>query len=68
MTNEEIDQIIDEEVNKFLEENSKIKELEDMVIKTNSNAAKAALFKMSKKRSIQYGKVEEKNERCQNVY
>ena len=48
MTNEEIDQIIDEEINKFLEENSKIKKLEDMVIKTNSNAAKAALFRMSK--------------------
>ena len=49
MTNKDIDQIIDEEINKFLEENSKIKKLEDMVIKTNSNAAKAELFKMSKK-------------------
>ena len=48
MNNEEIDQIIEEEINKFLEENSKIKQLEDMVIKTNSNAAKAALFRMSK--------------------
>ena len=48
MTNEEIDQIIDEEVNKFLEENSKIKELEDMVIKLTATQ-QGTLFKMSKK-------------------